>query len=66
MSADELRTELEAAGARLAKADAERAAAMSQVAELARAAKGELPIRQIAMAAGVTRQTVYSILESKP
>ncbi len=63
VSQDEPRAELEAAGRRLAAADEERAAAMAEVTRLARLAKGELPIRQIAIVTGVTRQTVYTMLD---
>ncbi|MDQ4054612.1 MAG: helix-turn-helix domain-containing protein [Actinomycetota bacterium] len=36
---------------------------MAEVTRLARLAKGELPIRQIAIVTGVTRQTVYTMLD---
>ena len=64
MTSDELRAELEAVGRRLAAADTERSAAMAELKCLVRLAKGDqVPIQQIAQLGGVSRVTVYRILE---
>jgi hypothetical protein len=62
---DDLRAELEAIGARLAAADEARASAMTDLRRVARAAHaGDLvPIKHIAELAGVTRPTIYKLLE---
>lgn len=58
-------SDLEAAGERLRKADEERAAAMAELTSLARKADAEgIPKRQIALLGGVTRATVYKMLET--
>lgn len=64
-TADELRAELEDIGARLAAADEARSAAMADLRRAARVAHaGDLvPIKQIAELAGVTRPTIYKLLE---
>lgn len=57
--------DLAAAGERLRKADEERTAAVAALTELARKADAEgIPKRQIALLGGVTRSTVYKMLET--
>lgn len=64
MTPDEAAARLEAIGKRIREADAQRAAAMQDLVELAPAAReAGLPIRQIAMLGGVTRPTIYKLLE---
>lgn len=62
---DTARRELRQAGAALADADAQRQRAMEQLREAVRGAAGLLPIAQIAALGGVTRPTVYKILEAE-
>lgn len=57
---------LRAAGARRAQAEADRAGAMADIAQLAATARADgVPLAQIASHAGVTRQTVYSLLSPR-
>lgn len=63
MTPEELEDGIARAGERLAKADAERASAIAQLRELARQAHGVVPIKRIAELGGVTRPTVYKMLE---
>ena len=60
----DVREQLEAAGRRLRAAEDARAAAMAEIVDLARRAQAaDVPIRQIALLSGVTRPTVYRMLE---
>lgn len=64
--ADRAAEQLKAAGERLAAADAARATALVDVRKAVRAAHGTLPIAEIARLAGISRPTVYSMLENDP
>lgn len=56
--------ELEAAGKQLAEADAARAAAMERITAAVQAAHAcEVPIAHIANATGLSRVTIYRLLE---
>lgn len=65
MAADELRAELAAVGARLRAADEARAEAMADLRRLARAAHADdlVPIKHITELTGVSRPTIYKLLE---
>lgn len=58
-----LLAKLKAAGKRLAAANAARDAAMADVAKTVKAAHGQVPVKTIAEIVGVTRPTVYALLE---
>lgn len=62
---DRLRAELAAAGERLRVAESKRSHAMDAFVAVARKAEGKVPIRQIALAGGLSRTTVYKMLEEK-
>lgn len=59
----ERRAALEQAGRRLAAADDERRAALEQLRDAVRVAHGTMPVKTIAELGGVTRVTVYRMLE---
>lgn len=59
------RTELEAAGRRLAEANQGRDAAIAQLGDAVRAARDEFSPTELARIAGVTRVTVYRMLEEE-
>jgi signal recognition particle GTPase len=61
--AEELTEKLFRVRDRLATADTERASAMAQLRELVREGHGVIPIKHMADLAGVTRPTVYKMLE---
>lgn len=62
-SEEQLRAELEAAGAELAKADEARTAAVARLRAAVRAADQLVPKKHMAELAGVARMTVYAMLE---
>jgi len=63
-AADRAAARLELAGARLAAAETERAAAIAAVQKAVRAAHGKLPVTEIARLAGISRPTVYTMLKN--
>lgn len=63
MTPEDARAELEQIGKRLATAEADRARAMADLKRIARTARNVVPIKHIADLAGVTRPTVYKMLE---
>lgn len=58
----DLAERLAAAGARLAQADADRAAALEEIAALL-AERGDMTLKRAAELAGITRVTAYRLLE---
>lgn len=60
---DGLRARLQAAGKRLATADAERRAALGEIAAAMKDGRAELNIKEMAEMAGVSRVTAYRLLE---
>lgn len=60
---DPLRDAVSAAGEELAAADAARAKALEHLTAALQAAEGEVGVRELARLSGVTRVTVYRLLE---
>lgn len=65
MTPEEARTQLEAAGDRLRALGNERLATLAEIGRLARQARGLVPIAQIAELSGISRPTVYKMLEGE-
>ncbi|WP_235739012.1 hypothetical protein [Nocardioides alcanivorans] len=63
MSEADIRTRLEAAGARYAEADRAREDALAELAAVMQSARDEVPIAQMARLGNVSRVTVYRLLE---
>ena len=59
---DDVRERLRTAGQRLAEADSVRAAAMDDIAAAMKAGHGDLPIKEMAELAGVSRVTAHRLL----
>lgn len=62
MSDDPL-ARLQVLGARLEQLEADRKEAMAEVRAIVREHRDDVPIRQMGIAAGLTRKTVYKMLE---
>jgi hypothetical protein len=66
MTPDDVRAELGSIGSRLAAADAARLAAMDDLRRLLPQARDVLPIKHVAEMVGLTRPTIYKLLDSGP
>lgn len=61
---EDMRAQLTEVGRRIEQAERDRAQAIADLAALARKADAEdFPLRQVALLAGVSRTTVYKMLE---